>query len=95
MQLTLPRTMLFALALILGQWLALAHASEHPALQPDKAGCELCLHVHQLGTAAPAGSAAPVAITAHEAPSLAVAPRATRGAPPRLHPIRGPPRLPA
>lgn len=94
MRLTLPRTMLFALALILGQWLTLAHASEHPALSTEKAGCELCLHVHQLGAAAPAPGVAQVAIAAHEAPAATI-PAATPTPSLRHYPIRGPPRLSA
>lgn len=89
---TLPRLFLFALALILGQWLTLAHAGEHPALAPhDDAGCELCLHVHQLGAALPASSPAPLAA----AGPVAFVVRATSAAHADAtsdYPIRGPPR---
>ncbi len=92
MQLTLPRMMLFALTLILGQWLTLAHASEHPALQPEKAGCELCLHIQQLGSSMPTVASLAILQTTHESPAVADLP-AARVTPLRHYPIRGPPQL--
>lgn len=43
------RTSLLAIALILGQWLALAHASEHVAPTQDPS-CEVCVHADRHGS---------------------------------------------
>jgi hypothetical protein len=94
MRLTLPRTMLFALALILGQWLTLGHVSEHLALKADKAHSELCLHVHQLGAAAPMSGAITLSVVTHEMPVATTQP-AARSSLLRHYPIRGPPPLSA
>ena len=66
-----PFLLLFAL--LLTQWLSVAHALEHPALEPDKA-CAICLFDAGLDSAAPLPAApviahsfgieAPLAITA-------------------------------
>ena len=46
------RPLLLLLALVAGQWLAVAHAHEHPAVAVDPI-CELCVHAAGLGTAVP------------------------------------------
>lgn len=88
---TSSRLFLFALVLILGQWLTLAHAVEHPALASGgESTCELCLHAHQLGGALPATSPALVIVSGHEsfAPPT---PRAAHAVAAAHYPIRGPP----
>lgn len=40
--------LLLALALLGGQWLAVAHSAEHTALQADDALCVLCVQTHNL-----------------------------------------------
>ncbi len=84
------RSALLALTLVLGQWLALAHLSEHPTLQAEKPGCELCLHVQQLGSAAPTIIGQAPVVAGHEVPSQ-TARTSVHRAPPQLYPIRGPP----
>lgn len=42
------RTLLLATALILGQWLTLAHANEHLA-PAQELSCEICLHAERFG----------------------------------------------
>lgn len=89
---TSPRLLLFALALIMGQWLTLAHAVEHPALASGgEATCDLCLHAHQLGAALPAASPTLLIVAGHAVfmPSAVSAAHAVAGS---HYPIRGPPR---
>jgi hypothetical protein len=83
-------SLLLALALLLGQWLAFAHELQHPALGSD-VDCQLCVHAHNLASGAPAHAATPeFARHAQEAPPAA-APVVIVAAQRRLHPIRGPP----
>src|SRR5262245_13864645 len=65
------RAVLLLLSLLLGQWVALAHAGEH-GLQSDKLHpCKTCLQYQNLANPAPASSAAPPAVPfTAEAPSV-------------------------
>lgn len=85
-----PRFLLLALALLLGQWLALAHGFEHSALQADPY-CQICAHAQGLdgGALAPTLKLPTQQAVLETPPSFLVAPPslAPRGA----HPIRGPP----
>lgn len=92
----LPRRVLswiLALALLLGQATAFAHALEH--LDPHKAkpdhACELCVAQAQLGGAAPGKSSVPQAeAAAFVMPAAAAQPpdrRFTRHAPARAPPV--------
>lgn len=79
------------LALLLGQWLAVAHGFLHPATAAPDVQCELCLHAQGMDSGALAvhAPALPPA-AAHEAPLVALtAPLVSRVT--RHCPIRGPP----
>lgn len=84
------RSLILALALLLGQWLAFAHALQHPALLDDPA-CALCVHAQSLGSgalaAAPTAPSLPVANERPRAPRARVLAFVSRS----IHPIRGPP----
>lgn len=45
------RNAILGVALLLGQWLFLAHAIEHPALSPEQA-CQICVHGQGLDSGA-------------------------------------------
>lgn len=83
-------SVLLALALLLGQWLAFAHELQHPALGGD-VDCQLCVHAQNLASgAAPASGGLPALKASAEAPQAPdLAPPATRAA--ALIRIRGPP----
>lgn len=90
MRLRTPKSLLLALALVLGQWLVLAHAFEHPALQAD-ALCQICAHAQGLdGAALSPALPLPTALAHGEAPAGA-ATRSTLAAPLAAYDIRGPP----
>jgi hypothetical protein len=84
---------LLVLALVLGQWLTLAHSFQHAALDPADQQCQLCLHAQGLDSgAAPSlpnlvllgiAQEAPVSLPAISSPGSAV----------RYCPIRAPPVL--
>ena len=83
-------SLLLALALLVGQWLVLAHELQHPALGGDL-DCQLCAHVHNLASGAPpAVAASELAAYAQEIPA-AVAAVVIVTAQHRFQPIRGPP----
>lgn len=86
----LPCSLLLALVLLLGQWLAVAHAFEHPALVQD-AACQLCVHAQShagaLLKAAPSSPALPGTTEAPVASCIS-APQQTA---PTAYDIRGPP----
>jgi len=85
-----PRHLLLALAIVLGQWLALAHSFEHPALQADTL-CQICAHAQGLdGAALTPAPQSPSASAQSEAPA-AVAVLPARAAVRRAYDIRGPP----
>lgn len=88
------RPLVLAVALILGQWLALAHATEHLGVA-DEPLCEVCLHAKRLD--APGVTAVSVASCdpqASEVPGMRHRPALSAG--PRSHlSIRGPPTHPA
>ncbi|HEY0974791.1 MAG TPA: hypothetical protein VGE57_09885 [Solimonas sp.] len=90
MRSALSRKLLLAAALILGQWLLVAHAFEHPVSANDLT-CQLC-HVGHRTDAAPPPAIVQVvhAQATYEAPTLAATP-APRVAPLTRYPIRGPP----
>ncbi|MEK6806151.1 MAG: hypothetical protein AABY95_05830 [Pseudomonadota bacterium] len=71
----LIRRLLLVASLVFGQWLAVAHASEHHVLA-QKHACSLCLHVQPLdaGAAAPALNLTLVAAEAAVLHLTAVAP---------------------
>ena len=79
--------------LLLGQWLVLAHVSQHPALTANDHSCQICLHAQGLDS-----GAAPTLATLASLPIAQEAPSATGitftptlGA--SYYPIRGPPLL--
>lgn len=83
------RLLLLILALVLGQWLALAHAFEHPALAADD-GCQICAQ-HGLDGAALAPQPAALRV-----PGVAATPGLSSPQHPAfrftaIHRIRGPP----
>ena len=85
-----PSSLLLALALLLGQWLVLAHDFEHPALADD-ANCQICVHAQGLDGGAPASAPAlALAITVAGAP-LALVPAAPALPAAASYDIRGPP----
>lgn len=93
MRFTLSRKLILALALILGQWLMVAHAFEHPAISGEIA-CDLCHHGHRLDLdALPAATAVVAVAVRHESPSVAALP-APRSAPLARYSIRDPPQRP-
>lgn len=59
----LPSSLLLTLALVLGQWLVLAHAFEHPALVKDNS-CQICIHAQGLDGAALSVTPVPATLTA-------------------------------
>lgn len=90
-RLTLMRSVLLALLLTTGQWLATVHAQDHERLNHTAEQCELCLLAHALSAGAlsaelrvtpPAGSASPIQ---QLAPVTSAKPLAA------AHLIRGPP----
>ncbi|MFT4046053.1 MAG: hypothetical protein QM661_05075 [Solimonas sp.] len=84
------QSLLLVLALALGQWLALAHSFEHPALHAD-AVCQICAHAQGLdGAALTPVFSLPAAVAVAEAPSIGIVLPA-RAAAPRIYDIRGPP----
>ncbi|PPE75939.1 hypothetical protein C3942_03395 [Solimonas fluminis] len=83
-------SLLLALALLLGQWLAFAHELQHPALGAD-VDCQLCVHAHNLASGAPAAAAAQAFAQYTQESPAAATPVAVVAAQRRLHPIRGPP----
>jgi hypothetical protein len=80
------------LALLLGQWLAATHGSDH-ALQPNGSdNCAVCVYAHSAGAGAlPTVPVVALAAPA-EAPTTDIATR-PHAAAIRHHPIRGPPAL--
>lgn len=86
----LRSSLLLTLALVLGQWLVLAHAFEHPALAKD-AACQICIHAQGLDGAAL--SVAPAAATLTATVEVPAAPpyRAPSYAALSSYDIRGPP----
>jgi hypothetical protein len=85
-----PRHLLLAFALAMGQWLALAHSFEHPALQAD-AVCQICAHAQGLDGAALAPVfSLPTQSAAIETPAIASTLPA-RAAALAAYDIRGPP----
>lgn len=86
----LPQRLLLILTLVVGQWLAVAHAHGHASLAVDQV-CQICLHAPGIDTGALAG----------KPPALPAAPRAEAPAPVRSQAaahivsrytrIRGPP----
>jgi hypothetical protein len=93
MRFTLSRKLILAAALILGQWLMVAHAFEHPAISGELA-CDLCHHGHRLDFDVLPATAAAVAVPArHEPPAVAALP-APRSAVLARYSIRDPPQLP-
>lgn len=84
------RLLLLVAALVLGQWLALAHTFEHPALQVDTA-CQICAHAQGLDGGALAPSLhLPSQFAVGEAPPPATA-SAVLPARDAHQRIRGPP----
>lgn len=84
------RTLLLATALILGQWLTLAHANEHLA-PAQELSCEVCLHAERFSGAL-AFAAPRLALAAHscETPEALPEPAAPRREAANCS-IRGPP----
>lgn len=91
MRLRFRHQFIFTLALLLGQWLNLAHAYEHPALSADP-HCEICLHAQGLDSAAVAAAISDLSIAPPIADSRAPATRAAHVLVVAPCSIRGPPR---
>lgn len=88
------QSLLLVLALLVGQWLVLAHELQHPALGGDL-DCQLCVHAHNLASGAPPAVTTPdLATYAQELP-VAVVAVVIVTAQHRLQPIRGPPEIQA
>lgn len=86
------RNAVLGVALLLGQWLVLAHVIEHPALAPEQA-CQICLYGQGLDSGAMAPTLAALPDFAPVAPE-AVVPAATAARPrPSLYRARAPPRF--
>lgn len=84
--------LLLAAALAAGQWLAVAHETEHQALHQVDHACPLCLYAHGAGgMAPPAALHVSLPAAAHAPPIYRVALRAAHLLLNR--PIRGPPLL--
>ncbi|NKF22879.1 hypothetical protein [Solimonas marina] len=67
------RLLLLTLGLVLGQWLALAHDFEHPALQADTT-CQICAHAQGLsGGALAPGLHLPAVFAVGETPTTTTA----------------------
>ena len=81
-----------AVALLLGQWLAATHVTDH-ALQPGGAdNCAVCVYAHSAGSGAlPSVPVVAMAVTA-DTPVATLAANPVSAAT-RHHPIRGPPAL--
>lgn len=60
------RPLLLLLALLAGQWLAVAHAHDHPAIAVDQV-CALCVHAPGLDTPPLAAAGAGVVVDAQAA----------------------------
>jgi len=85
-------SLILALVLLLGQWLAFAHEIQHPALDLDL-DCQLCVHAQNLGSgAAPAKAALPRLAATTEAPVALVLPAPAARDDAQIR-IRGPPAL--
>lgn len=83
--------LVLAMALLLGQWLVLAHGLQHHELAGDP-DCSVCEHIHHLGSAAPAVVSA-LPDSNHLSYETPAAPVVTTVAttPLRRYLIRGPP----
>lgn len=84
--------LVMACALVLGQWLALLHASEHSPSHPESLHCSLCLQAHSLGHTA---VMAKLSIVLPAAQFIFAANTATRHHTRQLYAVnnRGPPRF--
>ena len=84
-------TAVLAVALLVGQWLAAGHETEH-SLQPGAAhACAICVFAHGAGAGAlPASPALSEALLQETAVATGDSAR-TQDAIRRTHPIRGPP----
>ncbi|MGQ0619051.1 MAG: hypothetical protein ACT4QA_03890 [Panacagrimonas sp.] len=91
MRLRFRHQVIFALALLLGQWLNLAHAYEHPALSADL-HCEICLHAQGLDSGAVAAALSDLSIPPPIVDSRVPAVRAAHVRHVAPCSIRGPPR---
>lgn len=84
---------LMVLALVLGQWLTLAHAFQHPALSAADFQCQICLHAQGLDSGAAPTPLQPASLAAaQEAPQRTAAPFFPTLAQ-AYYPIRAPPIL--
>lgn len=84
------RVLALLAAVLFGQWLGLAHAAQHEALEPESALCAYCISGIGAGAAPAPAIPAPLLTPIHAAPHAAAAqfnPRTGVG-PPRN---RGPP----
>lgn len=84
------RVFLLTLALVLGQWLSIAHSSSHAVLSADDAQCDFCLYEQGIGAGAylPPKTSSPE--FSHERPRALVV-RVFKTAAPSFYAIRGPP----
>jgi hypothetical protein len=81
---------LLILALLVGQWLLVAHTHSHPAIELDQV-CEICVHAGSIGSGALAAKPAALPLAPKtEAPFTAVTP-VTQTVVLALARIRGPP----
>ncbi|HVT36854.1 MAG TPA: hypothetical protein VHE37_14785 [Nevskiaceae bacterium] len=93
MRMSRVRTAAMLLALLLGQWLNLAHGFIHPVDAGPDAHCQMCLHAQGMdsGAIAPVTHLPPLAVS-HEIPALPLR-RAVISIAADGHRIRGPPLL--
>ena len=68
------RPYLLLAAVLLGQWLGLAHASQHESLEPGEALCAYCVSGIANGAAPAAGIPLLILTPAHAAPDTFVVP---------------------
>ncbi|MDP9140009.1 MAG: hypothetical protein M3O62_04360 [Pseudomonadota bacterium] len=84
------RQWLLILALLVGQWLMVAHTHSHPAIELEQA-CEICVHASGVASGALAGKPAALPLAPKsEAPLIAVTPVLQTVAVAQAR-IRGPP----
>lgn len=85
-------SLVLAVAVLAGQWLAATHDSDHGLAPGAGHACAICVYAHGAGSGALPVTPALNLAFASAAPEItaAIAPFAT---PQRFHPIRGPPQL--
>lgn len=91
----MPRSlvsMVLALAVLAGQWLAASHDPDHGPAPGSAHVCAICVYAHGAGNGALPVLPQLALAVGHAAPELSAV-AVTRAAVVRAHPIRGPPPL--